>query len=173
MAKNQPTQRKFLFKNPSMIYGSSKSAKIVLSKSIFYVKNFSKKKNWYQFRRPFFVKKTFFSNFNFWTPLFSKIIPNFWWTVIHWWILLNCFPLSMLILGQKSCFLRPTIFEIPQLNWYYSRNTVYKTGALPANPCQKCPGIFLANPNFFLFSLGCSYFQLYPRIGNVNDWQQN
>ena len=82
-------------------------------------------------------------------------------------------PLSMLILGQKSCFLRPTIFEIPQPNWYYSRTTVYKTGVLPANPCQKCPGIFLANPNFFLFSLGCSYFQLYPRIGNVNDWQQN
>ena len=27
----------------------------------------------------------------------------------------------MLILGQKSCFLRPTIFEIPQQNWYYSR----------------------------------------------------
>ena len=27
-------------------------------------------------------------------------------------------PLSMLILGQKSCFLGPTIFEIPQPNWY-------------------------------------------------------
>jgi hypothetical protein len=26
------------------------------------------------------------------------------------------FPLSMLILGQKSCFLGPTIFEIPQPN---------------------------------------------------------
>ena len=25
----------------------------------------------------------------------------------------------MLILGQKSCFLGPTIFEIPQPNWYY------------------------------------------------------
>ena len=26
------------------------------------------------------------------------------------------FPLSMLILGQKACFLGPTIFEIPQPN---------------------------------------------------------
>ena len=38
LAKNQPTQRIF-FLNPSMNYGSSKSAKIVLSKSIFDVKN--------------------------------------------------------------------------------------------------------------------------------------
>ena len=28
------------------------------------------------------------------------------------------FPMSMLILGQKSYFLGPAIFEIPQLNWY-------------------------------------------------------
>ena len=38
LAKNQHTQRIFL-KNPSMKYGLSKSAKIVLSKSIFDVKN--------------------------------------------------------------------------------------------------------------------------------------
>ena len=29
------------------------------------------------------------------------------------------FPLSMLILGQKSYFLGPTIIEIPQSNWHY------------------------------------------------------
>ena len=28
-------------------------------------------------------------------------------------------PLSMLVIGQKSCFLGSTIFEIPQPNWYY------------------------------------------------------
>ena len=28
-------------------------------------------------------------------------------------------PLSMLIFGQKSCFLGPTIFKIPQPNWHY------------------------------------------------------
>ena len=30
----------------------------------------------------------------------------------------------MLILGQKSCFLGPTIFEIPQPNWYYCRQNI-------------------------------------------------
>ena len=39
LAKNQHTQGKSFSKNPSMNYGSSKSAKIVLSKSIFNVKN--------------------------------------------------------------------------------------------------------------------------------------
>ena len=29
------------------------------------------------------------------------------------------FPLSVLILGQKACILGPTIFKIPQPNWYY------------------------------------------------------
>ena len=32
---------------------------------------------------------------------------------------LKIFPLSLLILGQKSCFLGPNIFKIPQPNWYY------------------------------------------------------
>jgi hypothetical protein len=30
--------------------------------------------------------------------------------------LVSKFPLSMLIFGQKPCFLGPTIFEIPQPN---------------------------------------------------------
>ena len=45
------------------------------------------------------MENNIFFNFNFW---------------IQW------FPLSILIFGQKSCFLGPTIFEIPQPNWYYS-----------------------------------------------------
>ena len=56
---------------------ASKSAKIVLSKSIFYVKN-QLKKNFiqeYQFRRPFFVKNIF-SRLDFWTTLLSKIRPK-------------------------------------------------------------------------------------------------
>ena len=47
LAKNQHTQRNLFLKNPLMNYDSSKSAKIVLSNSIFYVKNqpnFFKKK---------------------------------------------------------------------------------------------------------------------------------
>ena len=52
-------------------------------------------------------------------------MPNFWRTVSHRRIFLKKFPLSMLIFGQKSCFLGSTIFEIPQLNWHYSLIVVY------------------------------------------------
>ena len=45
-----------VLENPSMNYGLSKSAKVILSMSIFFVK-ISKE---YQFRRPFFVKKHVF-----------------------------------------------------------------------------------------------------------------
>ena len=60
---------------------ASKSAKIVLSKSIFYVKNqpnFFKKKSSKNINLgdPFLLK-TFFSRLNFWTTLLSKIRPNF------------------------------------------------------------------------------------------------
>ena len=72
----------------------------------------------YQFRRPFFVKKNIFSNFNFWTTLFSKIMPNFWRTGAPHILKIQWFPLSILIFCQKSCFLGPTIFKIPQPNWY-------------------------------------------------------
>ena len=34
----------------------------------------------------------------------------------------------MLILGQKACFLGPTIFEIPQPNWYI---TIYTSVSGP------------------------------------------
>ena len=71
---------------------SSKSTKIVLWMLTFYVKKL-------------------FSSFNFGTPLFSKIMPNFWRTVIHQQNFF--FPSSVLSLGQKSRFLGPTIFEIP------------------------------------------------------------
>ena len=45
---------------------------------------------------------------------------TFWRTIIRCRIVLKQFPLSMLILGQKSCILGPTIFKIPQPNWHYS-----------------------------------------------------
>ena len=41
---------------------------------------------------------------------------TFWGTVIHQQIFFLKF--SLLILGGKSCFLGPTVFEIPQPNWY-------------------------------------------------------
>ena len=36
------------------------------------------------------------------------------------WFFKGFFLGGMLILGQKACFLGPTIFEIPRPNWYYS-----------------------------------------------------
>ena len=63
MSKNQQAQRKLFKNNPAMNYGSSKSAKIVPSKSIFQFKNRRNLKK-YQFRRLFFVKNIF-SDFNF------------------------------------------------------------------------------------------------------------
>ena len=65
-----------------MTYSSSKSANIILSKSIFNVKNqlnffknkiFSKNIN----LRDHFLVNTFFLKLNFWTTLLSKIMPNF------------------------------------------------------------------------------------------------
>ena len=50
---------------------------------------------------------------------FSKIMPNFWWTDLHWQNSFKIFPLSMLIIAQKSCFSGPNTSEIPQPNWYY------------------------------------------------------
>ena len=44
---------------------------------------------------------------------------TFWQTINHCRIVLKQFPLSMLILGQKSCILGPTIFKIPQPNCHY------------------------------------------------------
>ena len=38
--------------------------------------------------------------------LFSKIMPNFWWTVILYIHKIQWFPLSMLFFGKKSCFFR-------------------------------------------------------------------
>ena len=118
MPKKPHAQRKLFWNNPEMDYGSSKSAKIILSKSIFYFKN----------QRNFFIKKSFkninlgdhflekpffFSNFNFWTNSFSKIMP---WLFDDWTpriLKIQWFPFSILIFGQKPC-LGPTIFKIPQ-----------------------------------------------------------
>ena len=48
-------------------------------------------------------------------------MPNFWRTGAHCILKIQWFPLSILIFGQKSCFLGPTIFKIPQPNWYCNR----------------------------------------------------
>ena len=53
--------------------------------------------------------------------LWKYDLGTFWRTKIHRPIFLKIFPLSMLILGQKSCFLGSTILKIPQSNWYCTR----------------------------------------------------
>ena len=89
----------------------SKSAKIWLSKWIFYVKNHSNLSEFYSQWILFinqitasigahFLLKSFFDKFNFWTTLFFKIMPNFWIHKVEW------FPLSMLIFGQKILLFR-------------------------------------------------------------------
>ena len=60
-----------------MNYGLSKSAEIVLSKSIFYFKNWRNSFKINQFSRPFFVKKTFFSTSIFQPLYFLKSCPIF------------------------------------------------------------------------------------------------
>ena len=44
---------------------------------------------------------------------------TFWQTIIQHRIVLKQFPLSVSILGQKSCISGPTIFKITQQNWPY------------------------------------------------------
>ena len=44
---------------------------------------------------------------------------NFWGTGAPRILKIQWFPLSILIFGQTFCFLGPTIFRIPQPNWYY------------------------------------------------------
>ena len=49
----------------------------------------------------------------------NKVVQKFWHFLTNRKSSTDFFkknPLSMLILGQKSCFLGPTIFEIPQPN---------------------------------------------------------
>ena len=46
-------------------------------------------------------------------------MPNFWRTGAPRILKIQWFPLSILIFGQKCCFLGPTIFKIPQPSWHY------------------------------------------------------
>ena len=55
---------------------------------------------------------------------------TFWGTIIHRRIVLKKNPLSMLILGQESCILEPTIFKIPQPNGHYSTHYIHETSKL-------------------------------------------
>ena len=119
MAKTQHTQRKKSVNELRFIKKCQNHTFKVNFRCKKSTKFFQKKIIWkYQFGRPFSVKNILFK-FNFWTTLFSKIIPNFWQIGAPGILKIQWFPLSILIFGQKSCFFGPTIFKIPQPNWYY------------------------------------------------------
>ena len=89
LAKTQHPQRKWL--NVALNWHShkvTKSAKIWFSKSIFSIgpNHFF----WH------FLLLTFFCNFNFWYPLFSKMMPNFWWLATILWgrVVSACYALN-------------------------------------------------------------------------------
>ena len=65
----------------------------------------------------FFEKNLLIFDIENW--LWKYNFGTFWRTIIHCRIVLKKFPLSVLILGQKSCILGPIIFKITQLNWHY------------------------------------------------------
>ena len=104
-----------------MYYGLSKSTKIVLSKSIFGVKNqpnfFKKKKSskYINLGDPFLLK-TFFLDSIFEPLYFVKLHSIFDELTFLVGLFMNFFLGSMLILGQKTYFLGPTISKIPQPN---------------------------------------------------------
>ena len=92
---------------------ASKSAKIVLSKSIFYVKNqpnFFKKKfiEEYQFRRTFFVKNIFFLDSVFEPLYFLKLGPIFVGPTLCQFTNYSNFIWLLVIFEQKPCFLGPS-----------------------------------------------------------------
>ena len=66
-----------------------------------------------------FIFKKILSVFGTENWLWKHDFGTIWWTINHRKIVLKQFPLSMSILGQKSCILGPTILIIPQPNWQW------------------------------------------------------
>ena len=77
--------------------------------------------NWYVLLNGNF----FLSIFDIENRLWKYNFGTFWWNhqrnfkISFLWV-------RMLILGQKHCLLGPTIFEIPQPNWYYNVSNCVK-----------------------------------------------
>ena len=102
MPKNRYAQRKTILRWIMVCQKVPKSyfqSQFSMSKidGIFSKKNHFRISIW----ETFFCKKTSFSNFNFWTTLYSKIMPNFWRTDIHCIQKIQLFPLNKLIFVPK------------------------------------------------------------------------
>ena len=88
-----------------------------ISEAVFHCSNSSKK--WTKFLQKFALATRADVFCSFFGRIGSKkFASEIIWPLIHQRIFLEKIPLSMLILGQKSCFLGPTILRIPQLNWH-------------------------------------------------------
>ena len=87
--------------------------KLKLEKKVFYKNGLL---NWYSSMNFFF--ENFLSIFDIKNWLWKYNFGTFWQTTIHCMIVLKKNHPSMLILGQKSWILGPTIFKIPQPNWH-------------------------------------------------------
>ena len=70
--------------------------------------------NWYSYMI-FFLKIPLIFDIENW--LWKYNFGAFWRTIIHCRIILKQFPLSMSILGQKSCILADPPTKIPKPNW--------------------------------------------------------
>ena len=91
-----------------MILENEEVQKLPLEKNIFY-------KKWSPLL--IFLNEFVFEKFRR-SWLWKYNFGTFWW--IHRRIVLKKIPLSILILGQKSCILGPTISKIPQPNCMYN-----------------------------------------------------
>ena len=111
MPKNRHEQRKPLYFENT---GSTSSSKIEVRKKVFY-KKWSPK---LIFLNDFFFEKILLI-FDIENWLWKYNFGTFWQTDAPRTFKIQWFPLSMSILGQKAYILGPTIFEIPQPNWYY------------------------------------------------------
>ena len=105
-------------------------------------------------------------------------MPNFWWTGAPRILKIQWFPLSILIFGQISCFLGPTIFKIPLPNWYYPQLPYLKNKQIFVS-CFCLFGlgtlscwIYRVFFPFFCARVGIEYKNLWQRGHSMTTWTQ-
>ena len=79
------------------------------------------------------------------------------------------FPCNLLIFGQKSCFIGPTVFEIPQPKWHQiGQVTVLSISKLFEVLAPFRPHSILHLWLSFCLELSVTYFGLYVRCIDLN-----
>ena len=138
LPKNQHTQMK-LSNFENWVNGEvSKSAKIWLSKSIFYVKNYPNLSQVFFFHWRIFIYEHIFCYWQI--TLLSKMMPNLWHLPINPILKIQWFPLSMLIFRQKyeiSWPLGVCLFFI--MFHYFNARYFYQRRSVPFCAAQSKP----------------------------------